>query len=167
MAATISTIETIFNDLLAEAAKITTTNNYRNNVVKVSESLMELDQITDFPVVVVVINDGQVDAINDAKTSFLEPTEFGLIGYVEGSLQGKGSTTNTLVRNAESLIHDFKVMLAGLTTTHLDDSSRRYSIVGRERMIMVKRLLAFNANKGIVGVFFKVRPFAQNSTFSN
>lgn len=150
-----SIIELVRGDIIAELKTIAVGNGcYRNTVHRVGRNIVEIDQVTKFPRVVAVLNEGRVDALDDAKKLVTEHVDVLVLGYVSASSISVNDS-NDLIDNAESLIHDLKRCLIGLVSKYNNSKERRWIIEGKTGMFKIHRLLATaDDRKGIVGVTF-------------
>ena len=162
----ISILETALADLVTEVKNITIANSYRNTLGMVSKTYLDVAQITDYPAVSVVFNNGNIDTVDSAITVFNENVDVALIGYVSGELSSKGDN-NALVDSAESLLHDLKVCLAAFVKKYLNTSAKHYIINRRKDTFKMFRVLPVpGTTKGIVGIYFQIVILRQTGDFS-
>ena len=155
----VSIIESALADLIVEAKTISVANGYRNDPVAVENIFKEISQVMDFPHVMVFFNDGLVDAFNDAKTSFTEHVEVHVSGYIKGE-------SDELTNMGESLLHDFKKMLAGFVSKYINTVNKGYHIQGRESMLHTWRMIPYiSKTNGVVGISFTIKTRTVDSSF--
>jgi len=167
---TTSTVEKVVADLITLFKGITTGAGYRNTVTKVVDVLLPDDKVSsaDTPIISVLVGFESMESPDTVHKTFDSYLEVNVLGYVSATENVDG--TSNLFTAAESLLHDMKKILAGFVLAHLNDSSKRYDVMldkhDGER-IVADRVMDVGQQKGIVALGFKVRIFAQDSSFGN
>jgi hypothetical protein len=157
---------TLLRDVIIALQDMSTTNGYYNNYGGIGTVMKELSEInnSEYPYVVVVLNDGILDAIDDPKKVYAEHVQVAVIAYVSSDtlISKLDVDVNPLAVIGERVLWDLKKALTPFATIHINDPARKYLIEGQKGTFKIFRLLADNASKGIVGIQFTVKVIAES-----
>jgi hypothetical protein len=169
-----SYVEVASDDLLAELRTISKENGYRNDIKGISRTFIPIEQVTDFPHVMCLFNNGYVESINDPRITFDEHVEVFLSGYVSGEAVSVDADSPLWVAG-ESLVHDFKKLAAKLISKYLNSRLHKWNIEGKPgsqkgymNIFQIQRQLPVyqQKSKGAVEMSFMIHIRGENGTFA-
>ena len=160
-----SRIDTAVDTLVAEYKTITVANGYRNNVGdNVTRKITGLDKAINLPVVVVIASEGELIAIDEARTVFNEKVRIDTYGCVEGSLDTTFGD-DKLFTAMESLLTDMKSVTAKIMAKYVIPTGNQFVIM-KDNVKTFRSPDDWGKIKGVVGVSFTILIRNEDNTFS-
>ena len=149
MSATLSTVEEVQNDLVAECLAIQQANGYRSNVQQVAKVFLDINSLTEFPVVSVILGREGMRAGDSARTAWDSRPVVYFIGYAHRS-------------DLETLLHDLKRVAVKVSLEHVAVVAPQSRWMVDAQEITVGRDVMSTEEKSWVSVSFTVKVPAQD-----
>jgi hypothetical protein len=159
----ISRIEQLRDEIVSEFGDIKIVSGFRNDVKSVFILPMEIEKVTAFPALAVVIGKEEIEPKDQRWSVFDSFVRISVYGYVSTSteLPEEGA----VAIGAESLIHDIKRVIADIMTKRVNDAENRWVVNPHRSPIEVFRVYDSSLNKAVVVVRFEVEVLSEGGEF--
>jgi hypothetical protein len=151
---------------LAEAFRgITTANGYRNDVAQVTLMSADVDRISAFPTIAVILGEERMECRDDAWTLFDSIVDITVAGYA--SKPAEVQAGNGIPEQGEALAHDMKRVVAELLTAHLRNPENRWIINPNREAIEVHRYYEGGGTVAVILIRFQAHILFQDKSFND
>jgi hypothetical protein len=142
-----------YRDLLVTSCQgITSGNGFRTDVKNVSTAFLDINSLSVFPQISVLVTEERLNSINSTKTIWNSEVDTMLLGYCKSP-------------EMEALAADLKAIMVTLAPENVNDASNRWIIKTNDvGAVTVYRDFVPNSDKGWVGIKFTARIMYQTNT---